>query len=227
MLRLFKASRSTPLLSRTTSICPFHHTTILRSTSNSASTEAEEVLPVEGPKSRGKGLPRTSPKQKADEPLSIPKPIARRIRKKAETKAPEDVVPEEKPPIVRRRRKPSEAVKPEELDSNGAPAPRKRRSRAINASIRAVKEDGETPPLRSFPPKMDRRTLRNFGRTSPEKPDGNPRDDIAKYLQWGYGGQWKGGRAFGDNKRMNLVSEDACGKKSVVLLRFSELTTCS
>lgn len=62
----------------------------------------------------------------------------------------------------------------------------------------------------------DRPAAAEYGRPALARPK-NPSDNMIDWLSWGYGGTWKGGSSIGDRRRMNVVSEDLCGKSGTVL----------
>ena len=207
MFRVFTACRYAQLKPPTTFLRSLHSTTSLHSTPESPPKDSpNDSVPTE-PQAPSTSLSYIDQalNEAIDDIVKTPKPKKGRARKsKAEATSQDGDVLQKK--LTRTIKSKAEAIS-QDGDSLQKKPTRSRR-KATSATV-ATSEPSPTTPK----PKRQAATPKTRSRAGRPKivaPE-NPRSDVKKYLQWGFGGNWEGGRAVGDRKRMNIVSEDACG----------------
>ncbi|PVH72994.1 S-adenosyl-L-methionine-dependent methyltransferase [Cadophora sp. DSE1049] len=188
MFRVFTASRQAQLKPSTTFLRSVHSTTSLRSAAGSV----PKVTPTDSVSVKPKEVAHSSAStsfidqtfyEAIDGIVKAPKPKRSRPRK----------------------------LKSEESSQHGdgklPKKPARSRRKAVSAAVATSESVSTAPELETAATPQKRRP--RVGRPKIEAPE-DPRSNLKKYLQWGFGGNWEGGKAVGDRKRMNVISEDAC-----------------
>jgi len=186
MFRVFTASRYAQLKPSTTFLRPLHSTASLHSPTESPPKDsATDSVPTE---------PQASSTSQS-------------FIDQAFNDAIDDIVKTPKPKRSRARKSKAEETS-QDGDPNLQKKPTRSRRKASPATVVTSKPLSTTPESKTQA--ATRKTRPRVGRPKIVAPE-NPRSDLKKYLKWGFGGNWEGGRAVGDRKRMNIVSGDACG----------------
>jgi len=185
MFRVFTASRYAQLKPSTTFLRPLHSTASLHSPTESPPKDsATDSVPTE---------PQASSTSQS-------------FIDQAFNDAIDDIVKTPKPKRSRARKSKAEETS-QDGDPNLQKKPTRSRRKASPATVVTSKPLSTTPESKTQA--ATRKTRPRVGRPKIVAPE-NPRSDLKKYLKWGFGGNWEGGRAVGDRKRMNIVSGDAC-----------------
>lgn len=224
MFRVFTASRQAHLRPGKSFLRSFHNTATLRSIVKPASGDLTADLTRDKPEETILSTVAEPPsitqaiEEAVDDILKAAKTRATKAKKKV-LRAAEDGVPPKKP---RKKAIPSAVAhsdstsippvpdSPTKPQKQGRRGPGKPKKDPNSITTELEKESKSAPAERK----------KFLGHTRPEE----PRNDITEYLRWGYGGNWQGAKPLGDRRRMNIVSEDACGKKALISCLSHQLT---